>query len=806
MNRFLLSLVLGGSCMMASASTTWTLQNKTYSVDTLYHAKIGPGTTRTALKLGGAQNLRVHYITTDITNEYVDMRVTKGKNQRVGVATLSSMSNEHSREGAQYFAGVNADFFANSAPCGPCVVDGKVICVMNNAFTSWYMNDKKQTGVGSLGFGGSVSAGGKSHVINGMNTYRDADQIIIYTRDQGATTGANKYGAEVAVMPVSGQLSYNGKMTVKVVGSPQTAGDMAIPEGGYVLSGHGAGSEGSGKEFIMSLSDGQEVEVETHTALNIGGEIVQMASGCPIILQDGKTLDTQGALDHLTALNPRTAVGYNADRTKVVLLVVDGRSSTSAGVVSRVLADIMREVGCVDAMNFDGGGSSELYTRTFGVINNPSDGHERAVTNAVWAVATGPTDNNIAEIQFMNHRMELPKYGYYKPVIYGYNKYGALISTNVEGFTLTCDDALGQVVEQGSTLFADGSGSHLLKATYGGAEATLVVSIGDAQPRMRLDKVIVDSYRDYKAEVVAEVAGTDMAIENSAMTWSSDNTDIATVDDNGLIKGVSEGVANVSGSINDLSVTLPVSVEIPQSRYIPVGKCQGIDDWTLSGSSTKNRSLEAVGKTGVAVNYTVSSTRNISVTLKQVTDLKALPDSMRLVINPGTYTVSSVIVSAGRSGERATQMTYTPQLKASTDNVVLIPVSDYIDTNDMINYPFAFNSVKFMLGGAVGDTGRIVLKSIDGVYTAVKGSQGVDQIISDVSQTSPLLPYGSYTRGQVVTLNVSEDALWNVFSLSGQCLYSGQGNQVPTMDLVSDLYVITATEGAQSRSAKLLIR
>ena len=50
---------------------TWNLQGSTYNVDTLYHAKVGPGTTQTELKVSGALNLKVFYTTTDITNENV---------------------------------------------------------------------------------------------------------------------------------------------------------------------------------------------------------------------------------------------------------------------------------------------------------------------------------------------------------------------------------------------------------------------------------------------------------------------------------------------------------------------------------------------------------------------------------------------------------------------------------------------------------------------------------------------------------------------------------------------------------------
>ena len=158
-----------------------------------------------------------------------------------------------------------------------------------------------------------------------------------------------------------------------------------------------------------------------------------------MILSGGVVLNTETAFDHLTALNPRTAVGHNADGSKVVMLVVDGRNGTvSQGCVSKVLADIMREVGCTEAMNYDGGGSSTFYIDALGVVNRPSENAaQRTVTNGMYAVATSPTDNEIASIAFADYKMNLPRYGYYTPVIYGYNKYGVLVDAYLQGYTLS---------------------------------------------------------------------------------------------------------------------------------------------------------------------------------------------------------------------------------------------------------------------------------------------------------------------------------------------------------------------------------
>lgn len=72
----------------------------------------------------------------------------------------------------------------------------------------------------------NVTIGSQSHAVAGVNVYRSANSLVVYT-NANATTGANSYGYEVAVV--------DGKVT-RVEDS---VGNMAIPANGYVLSGHG---------------------------------------------------------------------------------------------------------------------------------------------------------------------------------------------------------------------------------------------------------------------------------------------------------------------------------------------------------------------------------------------------------------------------------------------------------------------------------------------------------------------------------------------------------------------------------------
>uniref|UniRef100_A0A832G678 T9SS type A sorting domain-containing protein n=1 Tax=Ignavibacterium album TaxID=591197 RepID=A0A832G678_9BACT len=73
--------------------------------------------------------------------------------------------------------------------------------------------------------------------------------------------------------------------------------------------------------------------------------------------------------------DPRTAVGYTANN-HVILIVADGRQINSEGVGLPELAQIMIDLGCVEAMNLDGGGSTQMAVGNQ-YVNNPSE--QRAV-------------------------------------------------------------------------------------------------------------------------------------------------------------------------------------------------------------------------------------------------------------------------------------------------------------------------------------------------------------------------------------------------------------------------------------------
>lgn len=94
-------------------------------------------------------------------------------------------------------------------------------------------------------------------------------------------------------------------------------------------------------------------------------------AGGPLLIYDGKAVSQINQVFN-TNRHPRTAIGVTATG-KVIMLVVDGRASQSHGLSTTDLASIMLALGCEEAMNLDGGGSSTAWVKDKGVVNYPTD-------------------------------------------------------------------------------------------------------------------------------------------------------------------------------------------------------------------------------------------------------------------------------------------------------------------------------------------------------------------------------------------------------------------------------------------------
>ncbi len=86
--------------------------------------------------------------------------------------------------------------------------------------------------------------------------------------------------------------------------------------------------------------------------------------------------------------HPRTCV-CTTQKGHTLLITVDGRNEAAAGMTTPELAQLAKQLKCLDAINLDGGGSTTLWIAQKGVVNHPSDNKifdeqgERRVANVI---------------------------------------------------------------------------------------------------------------------------------------------------------------------------------------------------------------------------------------------------------------------------------------------------------------------------------------------------------------------------------------------------------------------------------------
>lgn len=258
---------------------------------------------------------------------------------------------------------INGGFFKpqTGVPLGTLMIDKKIYTgpiydrVALGIFKDGY-------DVGRVQLDGKIIGNNQEIKIDNINQPRMlSSYILAYTRDWG------KYA------PVSPQYG----VQLQIVGNKITAASanpLSIPENGYVLVGP--------KSKLGKLFGADYVDVEIKT--NPKWENVQhIISGGPYLLKDNQIFIDMTAqkLQSIGGRNPRTAIGYTEDNN-LVLVAVDGREGSSVGLTLVELAKLMKTLGCTNAINLDGGGSTVMYIKGQ-IVNHPHQPGGIALSNAL---------------------------------------------------------------------------------------------------------------------------------------------------------------------------------------------------------------------------------------------------------------------------------------------------------------------------------------------------------------------------------------------------------------------------------------
>ena len=174
--------------------------------------------------------------------------------------------------------------------------------------------------------------------------------VIVYTGDWGKLTPVTpKYGIQAVIK--------NGKL-ISTSYQP-----CEIPENGYVI----VGPESQLRPILPSRKFNLDVKMSPDW-----NGVNHILSGGPYLVKQGEIYVDMTAekLASVGGRNPRTAIGYTKDN-HLILLTADGREGASVGLTLNELANLMKQLGCINAMNLDGGGSTVMYVNGK-VVNKPA--------------------------------------------------------------------------------------------------------------------------------------------------------------------------------------------------------------------------------------------------------------------------------------------------------------------------------------------------------------------------------------------------------------------------------------------------
>lgn len=359
-----------------------------------------------------------------------------------------------------------------------------------------------------------------------------------------------------------------GRISCTVEQVLHSTGSIAIPEDKLILSIHGESNEWLVSQ-LTALQTGDTVDIDItspdarwETAVTAVGGLHKMVSGG--VVESG--LDAGQA--------PRTAVGIRADGT-TVFYTVDGRQSGySVGASMAQVAERLVELGCVEAVCMDGGGSTTLGATlpgqgSFSVLSSPSDGTERTISNAIFLVAEQTTPGAAQQLSvspgdailFPGTKLRLSSMAT--------DRLGQTVTRYTNSQVTYSVPAQGGTVSNGTLTAGSEAGSYTLEAMAGGLTGTSRITIIPTPDRISLrnsetgaaiSALTAAPGQTVRLLVDAVYRNLPMDCQNADFTWSiSDH--IGTIDRFGnYTAGNRAGTGTITVSAGARTVTIPVTV------------------------------------------------------------------------------------------------------------------------------------------------------------------------------------------------------------------------------------------------------
>ena len=500
-----------------------------------------------------------------------------------GTRNIKQAEQYMQENGLRPLAGINADYFSfkTGIPMGYTIADGEIISKEYGGQDAVGFRSDGTGFIKWLDIQTTVTDGEKSIDVMYINKWCQAgfDPVYLLTDKFGETTKTQSECIFVICTPNEGRLHVDETMSLTVDDVFIYNGEIEIPEGKVVLLMDTSGVS-EYYDFLSRLHAGQTLTVANQAV----GDDGTWKTTENAVSSVGGRLVTNGVAnsDFEAGAAPRTAVGIKADGN-IIFYTLDGRQSGySYGAQLKTLAKRMVELGCVDALNLDGGGSTTISAWFPGkdntmVVNSPSDGYLRSVanyiflkdnrerTNIPWIInITGETNNNYLSGMTANINIEsvydTANYKMEEP----YN-----IKYRAETDTDSTVDENGAVSLNGTgdvKVVMYGDNGDVTDVTYGVYETPEEIKVYNQADWKEISEIYTEANEELQLNLSAASYknGTELLSTNRLYKWEVDG-DIGTITEDGIF--TLADTVNKDGKIKVTAGNLTKEIPVHISDY-----------------------------------------------------------------------------------------------------------------------------------------------------------------------------------------------------------------------------------------------
>ena len=480
-----------------------------------------------------------------------------------GRSTMEYIREYLENKGLSATAAINAAFFDMSTgiPYGMVVTDGILRSSGDGQTVCIYKDGSMEIGMPMLEMG--ILWNGQSITVNYNKALSKQNGFCLYSRDYDAKTKTNLSGYHVILQADRTELKVSDQLEATVVQIVTDVTACTIPEDCFVLSLAMETDYASAMEQMEQIAVGDTVHIMTNVAR--GYENIRYAVGAGDLLVDNGAVQSEFKLDSAEKMAARTAIGIKRNGN-VVCFTVDNRSG-SDGMTLEQVAQRMAELGCVKAVNLDGGGSTTAGAilpgdTDFGILNDPSDGAQRPCANFLFFVREQAPAGSAARLHVYPYDAAVLPGGQVELTVKATDAdYRAAQVPGAVTFS-----AVGGTVIDG-IFTASQPGAAQIIATAGGISGKATVQVVQTPTDMT---VLNDAGREVK-EILLEVGGTvdltakaeyygmELAAQDTSFQWELPES-LGTVDENGVLTAVAEGVGALVVTCGQQIRSIPVEI------------------------------------------------------------------------------------------------------------------------------------------------------------------------------------------------------------------------------------------------------